>query len=197
MIMKRIIVISLLIFTGITAKANIPDTSRVALLVVDIQDFYFAGGKSELVDPIPAAQNAAKLIEEFRAKGWLIVFIKHQSAEQDAIHSLVKPILGEEVFTKNSVNSFVGTQLQDYLFGQQVSKLVVCGMQTHMCVEAAVRASADLGLKVTLVHDACATKDLKWGNETIPAKMVHLSTLATLRSYAKILSTEEYLKAIK
>lgn len=195
--MKRIIVISLLIFTGITAKANIPDTSRVALLVVDIQDFYFAGGKSELVDPIPAAQNAAKLIEEFRAKGWLIVFIKHQSAEQDAIHTLVKPILGEEVFTKNSVNSFVGTQLQDYLFGQQVSKLVVCGMQTHMCVEAAVRASADLGLKVTLVHDACATKDLKWGNETIPAKMVHLSTLATLRSYAKILSTEEYLKAIK
>ncbi len=195
--MKRIIVISLLIFTGITAKANIPDTSRVALLVVDIQDFYFAGGKSELVDPIPAAQNAAKLIEEFRAKGWLIVFIKHQSAEQDAIHTLVKPILGEEVFTKNSLNSFVGTQLQDYLFGQQVSKLVVCGMQTHMCVEAAVRASADLGLKVTLVHDACATKDLKWDNETIPAKMVHLSTLATLRSYAKILSTEEYLKAIK
>jgi len=197
MIMKKIVVLSLLIFAGITVSANIPDTSRVALLVVDIQDFYFAGGKSELVDPIPAAQNAAKLIEEFRAKGWLIVFIKHQSAEQDAIHSLVKPILGEEIFTKNSVNSFVGTQLQDYLFGQQVSKLVVCGMQTHMCVEAAVRASADLGLKVTLVHDACATKDLKWGNETIPAKMVHLSTLATLRSYAKILSTEEYLKAIK
>lgn len=195
--MKKIVVLSLLIFAGITVSANIPDTSRVALLVVDIQDFYFAGGKSELVDPIPAAQNAAKLIEEFRAKGWLIVFIKHQSAEQDAIHTLVKPILGEEVFTKNSVNSFVGTQLQDYLFGQQVSKLVVCGMQTHMCVEAAVRASADLGLKVTLVHDACATKDLKWGNETIPAKMVHLSTLATLRSYAKILSTEEYLKAIK
>lgn len=197
MIMKKIIVLSLLIFAGITVKANIPDTSRVALLVVDIQDFYFAGGKSELVDPIPAAQNAAKLIVEFRAKGWLVVFIKHQSAEQDAINNLVKPILGEEVFTKNSVNSFVGTQLQDYLFGQQVSKLVVCGMQTHMCVEAAVRAASDFGLKVTLVHDACATKDLKWGNETIPAKMVHLSTLATLKSYAKILSTEEYLKAMK
>lgn len=195
--MKRIFILFLIVFAGISVKANIPDTSRVALLVVDIQDFYFAGGKSELVDPIPAAQNAAKLIEEFRAKGWLIVFIKHQSAEQDSIHNLVKPILGEEVFTKNSVNSFVGTQLQDYLFGQQVSKLVVCGMQTHMCVEAAVRASSDLGLKVTLVHDACATKDLKWGNETIPAKMVHLSTLATLKSYAKILSTEEYLKAIK
>lgn len=195
--MKKKITLILLIFAVNIVNANIPDTSRVALLVVDIQDFYFAGGKSELVDPIPAAQNAAKLIQEFRAKGWLVVYVKHQSAEQAEINELVKPVAGEEVIVKSSVNAFVGTQLQDYLFGQQVSKLVVCGMQTHMCVEAAVRAASDLGLKVTVVHDACATKDLKWGDETIPAKMVHLSTLATLRSYAKILSTEECLKTIK
>lgn len=195
--MRKLIILSLLIFVGITVKANIPDTSRVALLVVDIQDFYFAGGKSELVNPIPAAQNAAKLIEEFRTKGWLVVFVKHQSAEQESIHELVKPNEKEPVFTKTAVNSFVGTQLNDYLRGQQIYKLVVCGMQTHMCVEAAVRAGVDYDYKVTLIHDACATKDLKWGNETIPAKMVHLSTLATLRSYAKILSTEEYLKTVK
>lgn len=195
--MKKIVVLILFIFVGITVKANIPDTSRVALLVVDIQDFYFAGGKSELVNPIPAAQNAAKLIEEFRAKGWLVVFIKHQSAEQESIYELVKPKEKEPVFTKTAVNSFVGTQLNDYLRGQQIYKLVVCGMQTHMCVEAAVRAGVDYGFNVTLIDDACATKDLKWGDETIPAKMVHLSTLATLRSYAKILSTEEYLKTIK
>lgn len=195
--MRKIVVLSLFIFVGIIVKANIPDTSRVALLVVDIQDFYFAGGKSELVNPIPAAQNVAKLIEEFRAKGWLVVFIKHQSAEQESIYELVKPKEKEPVFTKATVNSFVGTQLNDYLRGQQIFKLVICGMQTHMCVEAAVRAGTDYGFNVTLIHDACATKDLKWDNETIPAKMVHLSTLATLRSYAKILSTEEYLKAIK
>lgn len=195
--MKKIVVLSLLIFVGIIVKANIPDTSRVVLLVVDIQDFYFAGGKSELVNPIPAAQNAAKIIAEYRAKGWLVVFIKHQSTEKDAINELVKPINGEQVFTKTAVNSFVGTPLYDYLRGQQVSRLVVCGMQTQMCVEAAVRAGTDYGFNVTLIEDACATKDLKWGNETIPAKMVHLSTLATLRSYAKILSTEEYLKSIK
>jgi nicotinamidase-related amidase len=126
-----------------------------------------------------------------------VVFIKHQSSTQDAINELVKPIDGEQVFTKTAVNSFVGTPLYDYLRGQQVSKLVICGMQTHMCVEAAVRAGVDYGFNVTLIDDACATKDLKWGDETIPAKMVHLSTLATLKSYSKILSTEEYLQTIK
>jgi hypothetical protein len=44
--MKKILIVFLMIFAGITVRANVPDTSRVALLVIDIQDFYFAGGKS-------------------------------------------------------------------------------------------------------------------------------------------------------
>lgn len=194
--MKRII-FTLIVAIFCTKVIAMPDTSRVALLVVDIQDFYFPGGKSALVDPIPAAQNAAKLISLFREKGWPVIYIKHKSADQDQIYELVKPIDGEPVFTKTEVNSFLGTSLYDYLKGQQVSKLVVCGMQTHMCVEAAVRAGADYGFNVTLVQDACATKDLQWGDVVIPAKMVHLSTLATLKYYAKIVDTEEYLKAMK
>lgn len=180
----------------LTASSKaIPDTTRVALLVIDIQDFYFPGGKSELVNPIPAAQNAAKLVEHFRGSQQLVVHVGHKANEGEGFYSLVKPADGEMVFMKNSVNAFVGTELLEYLRGQQISKLVICGMQTHMCVEAAVRAAADFGFKVTLIHDACATKDVKWENETIPAKMVHLSTLATLRNYAKIMSTSEYLKA--
>lgn len=194
--MKNLILLISITLLSIVAKAE-SDTSKVALLVVDIQDFYFAGGKSELVNPLPAALNAAKLVAEFRAKGWSVIFIKHQSQDQDQIHESVMPMEGEPVFTKTAVNSFVGTPLRDYLIDHKVSKLVVCGMQTHMCVEAAVRAGADYGYQVTLVHDACATKDLKWGDEIIPAKMVHLSTLATLRSYAKALSTDEYLESIK
>lgn len=173
----------------------IPDTSRVALLVIDIQDFYFPGGKSELVNPLPAAKNAALLVEYFRSHQLPVIYVKHQSAEQEEINEMVKPLADEPIFTKTEVNCFVGTQLYDYLVGQQISKLVICGMQTHLCVEAAVRAASDYGFKVTLIHDACATRDVKWGNTTIPANMVHLSTLSTLQNYARILSTEECLKA--
>lgn len=189
---RRIIYTMLFVLFAAAAEA-IPDTTREALVIIDIQDFYFPGGKSELVNPTPAAQNAAKVLEFFRNTQQLVVHVGHYASEGQDFYSLVKPADGEVVFMKSQVNAFVDTGLLEYLHGQQVSKLVICGMQTHMCVEAAVRAAADYGFKVTLIHDACATKDLKWDNETIPAKMVHLSTLATLRSYAKIMSTKEFL----
>jgi len=63
-----------------------------------------------------------------------------------------------------------------------------------MCVEAATRAASDLGFKCILVHDACATKDLTFGDKVIKAEDVHYSTLVTLKNYAKVQSTEEFLK---
>jgi nicotinamidase-related amidase len=63
-----------------------------------------------------------------------------------------------------------------------------------MCVEAATRAAADLGFRCIVIHDACTTKDLKFGEKVIRAEDVHYSTLSTLRSYAIILSTSEFLK---
>jgi nicotinamidase-related amidase len=63
-----------------------------------------------------------------------------------------------------------------------------------MCVEAATRAASDYGFKCILIHDACATKDLKYGDRLIKAEDVHYSTLATLKNYATVESTKEFLK---
>ena len=46
-------------------------------------------------------------------------------------------------------------------------------MQTHMCLEAATRAASDYGFNCTVIEDACATRDLNYGNTTIKAKDVH------------------------
>jgi nicotinamidase-related amidase len=71
-------------------------------------------------------------------------------------------------------------------------------MQTHMCVEAATRAAADMGYKCTLIHDACATRDLKFGETVIPAAQVHASTLASLKgSYAKLMTADKFLTIYK
>lgn len=174
-------------------NAQTSDSIKTVLLIVDVQDFYFPGGKSELVNPQEAADNAAKLLGFFRQKGWLVVHVKHQSSSQADIHKIVKPLEGEMIFTKKEVSSFNGTGLDEYLKRKGVKNLVICGMQTHMCVEGAVRAGYDLGYTITLIHDACATRDLKWGDEIIPARMVHLSTLNTLKSYGRVLSVEEFL----
>jgi nicotinamidase-related amidase len=165
-----------------------------ALLLIDIQDFYFPGGKSALVEPEKAAANAALLLEYFRKEKLPVVHVRHNAEPGGKINDMVKPLPGEKIFSKDAVNCFVKTGLQDYLKSIHIDSLVICGMQTHMCVEAAVRAATDLGYKCTLVHDACATKDLKFGDYTIKAADVHYSTLATLKSYATVEPTQDFLK---
>lgn len=191
--MKRILFSIFLIAMVNNLYSQTADNGKTALLIIDVQDFYFPGGKSELLDPQAAADKAAVLLKFFREKGMSVIHVKHESKTQSDIQKTVTPIEGEKVITKREVSSFNGTDLNDYLKSLGVKNLVICGMQTHMCVEGAVRAGYDLGYKITLVHDACATRDLKWGDEVVPAKMVHLSTLVTLKNYAKVISVEEFL----
>jgi nicotinamidase-related amidase len=67
-------------------------------------------------------------------------------------------------------------------------------MMTHMCVDATVRAAFDYGFNVTVVHDACATRDLTFADETIPAAQVNGAFLAALGFvYAKVVSAAEVL----
>ena len=164
-----------------------------ALLVIDIQDFYFPGGKMALSEPEKAAGNAALLLGWFREKKLPVIHIRHNSEPGGKINEIVEPLETEKIITKNEINSFKSTGLNDYLKKLSVDTLVICGMQTHMCVEAAVRAGADLDYKVILVHDACTTRDLIWENKIVKAQDVHLSTLVTLKNYAVLKSTSEYL----
>ena len=82
----------------------------------------------------------------------------------------------------------------EYLKKNKVKRLVICGMQTHMCLEAAVRAAHDYDFECIVVHDACAARDLKFADRVIKAEDVHYSTLSTLKAYAKIIDTATYLK---
>ena len=171
------------------------EPGKTALLLIDIQYFYYPGGKSELVNPVEAGLNAKKLLEKFRAKGSLVVHVRHNSEPGGKIHEDVKPLEGEKVISKDEVNAFNGTDLLEYLKSHGIEKLVIAGMMTHMCVEAATRAAHDHGFDCTVVQDACATRALKFGDVEVSAEDVHASTLATLnRTYAKVVDMETFLK---
>ena len=49
-----------------------------------------------------------------------------------------------------------------------------------MCVDTTVRAAMDYGYTVTVVADACATMDLVFNGEIIPADTVQKTFLASL-----------------
>jgi nicotinamidase-related amidase len=191
---KLILSIAVLILTILSVSAQ---TRHKALLIIDIQDFYFPGGKSALVEPEKAAANAALLLDNFRKEKLTVIHVRHISEPGGKINDIVKPLPSEKVVSKNAVNCFVGTDLLDFLKTNKIDTLVICGMQTHMCVEAATRAASDYGFKCILIHDACATKDLKFGEKTIKAEDVHYSTLSTLKNYATVISTDEYLNQKK
>lgn len=182
-----------------TAPAEAPAPARVtALVIIDIQDFYFPGGALPLVEPEAAGANAAKLLAQARAHGKAVIHVGHNAKAGQGFHADVLPRDGELVVMKDDVNAFLKTDLQTILHSGGFQRLVVCGMQTHMCVEAATRAAADLGYEVLVAGDACATRDLKHGEVTVPAAQVHAATLATLdRTYGKVVSMDEALAALE
>jgi len=173
------------------------ENNATALLLIDIQDFYFPGGRSPLENPEKASLNAQKILEKFREKSMLVVHIRHNAKSGAEIHKHVTPIKEEKVISKDHVNGFKDTDLLKYLRAHKVKQLVICGMMTHMCVEATTRAANDFGFDCILIGDACATRNLKYGDKIIKAVDVHLSTLSSLDGYyAKVMNTEEYLDSL-
>jgi nicotinamidase-related amidase len=177
---------------------------NTALLIIDIQKDYFPGGKMELVNPMEAAKKAYLLLQCFREHNGHHVHIQHVALKPDAtffisgdrgtdIHDAVAHFEGEPLVQKHYPNSFRETNLLEMLKGWGVERVVVCGMMTHMCVDATVRAAADLGFQVLLAEDACATRDLKYGETLIPAEQVHKAFLAALKSYGQVLTAEQIL----
>lgn len=178
---------------------------QTALLLVDIQNDYFPGGKNELAEPVAAAGNARLLLDAFRERHMQVIHVKHESTRPSAafflpgtpgagFYDLVKPQDGEVVITKNFPNSFRATELLSTLRDTKINRLVVCGMMTHMCIDTTVRAAYDHGFEVLLAHDACATKDLTFDGRTIPAEDVHRTFLGAIHStFAKVIPTEQIL----
>jgi nicotinamidase-related amidase len=79
------------------------------------------------------------------------------------------------------------------LKAQNIEELVICGMMSHMCVDTTTREAFDLGFKCTVIHDACATRTLKFNNTEVPAAHVHASAMAALQfAFAKVFSSEEF-----
>ena len=178
--------------------------SKKALIVIDLQNDYFPGGKWTLFNIEEAANNAAQLIEKFRSNGDLVVHIRHEFTTNDApfflpasegakIHTSVQPKSGEPVVLKHYINSFRETDLKSILDQHSIEQLVICGAMSHMCVDGCTRAAVDFGYPTTVVHDACASRKLEFDGLEVPAEYAHAAFMAALNfGYAKTCSTQEF-----
>jgi nicotinamidase-related amidase len=179
--------------------------ARRALVLIDVQNDYFAGGKWPLKGMDLAADNAARLLSAARMAGDLVVHVRHEFPNADApffapnsegaqIHSTARSLDGEPVVLKHHVNSFRETDLKAILDQHGVEEVVICGAMSHMCVDAGTRAASDLGYRCVVVHDACATRDQEFHGTVVRAVDVHAAFMAALGfGYAKLVSTAEHL----
>jgi len=178
---------------------------KTGLLLVDLQNDYFPGGKMELIGILRASEKARSLLDHFRKSNLPVYHVQHVSSRSGAtfflphteggkICSTLEPLAGENVYQKHFPNSFRETLLLETLRKQGVDDLVIAGAMSHMCVDATVRAAFDLGFSCTVIEDACATKDLEFRGSLVPAIHVHRAFMAALHpAYAKVMTTEEFL----
>jgi len=174
-----------------------------ALLIVDIQNDYFPGGKMELEGSEPASLRAGELLAAFRDRRLPVFHVQHISVRPGAsfflpdtdgvnIHGNVAPVGQEAIIQKHFPNAFRDTRLLEQLRGAGVQELVIAGMMTHMCIDATTRAAADLGFPCFLAHDACATRAQSFGDTKVPAHHVHASFLAALSgTYATVRAAKD------
>jgi nicotinamidase-related amidase len=179
--------------------------SQTALLLIDIQNDYFDGGANPLTGSLEASINAKKMLKFFREQKKWVIHVQHFSTRAGStffipgtqgveIHENVRPLENEMVIPKHFPNSYRETGLLEHLRSNSITHLVVCGMMTHMCVDATVRAAKDFGFECSLISDACATKDLSINGITIKAADVHHSFLAALNYYyASVINADEFI----
>ncbi|MGH6680407.1 MAG: cysteine hydrolase family protein [Bradyrhizobium sp.] len=181
------------------ADLSLPRLGDACLVLIDLQNEYRVGPLA-LPGAEAAIANAARLLARARESGAAVFHIAHKgkpgglfdrAAERGAIADRVAPLGKEPVIEKALPNAFAGTDLQERLRASGRHNVVLAGMMTHMCVSSTARAGLDLGFRVTIDAESCATRDLPDGRGgMIAAVAVHDVALAELADRFAIIAHE-------
>lgn len=181
---------------------------KTALLLIEIQNDYFPNGRMPIEKSTYVAAKAKQLLQAYRAREWPVIHVQHISTRPNdtyflpctkgaEFHPDFLPTKGEFIVKKHYPNSFRDTNLQSVLTKNKINHLTICGMMTHNAIDATTKAAYDNGFMSTVLHDACATKDLHFNEAIIPASNVHHSFLAALEPiYASVLGADAFLQMI-
>ena len=129
---------------------------KTALLVIDVQQ--------AMIDEHPARMdefmlNLKLLIDTAHQSGTEVIYVRHDGGEGDVLaygtsgwqlEKSLHPRAEERVFDKRFGSAFRQTGLSDYLAEREISRLVVCGMQTEYCIDTSVKVAFEFGYDVVI-----------------------------------------------
>ncbi|AGX03369.1 isochorismatase [Bacillus infantis NRRL B-14911] len=177
--------------------------SPPALLVLDVQkgfDDPYWGKRNN-----PAAEQIiGQLQDEWRKRGWKIIYSQHLSVQPSSplyrdnpegvsFKDANAPLPDEKVFQKEVNSAFIGTSLESYLRGENIQDVCITGLSTQHCVSTTARMAGNLGFTTYLVSDACAAFEAKGiGGTVYSPEQVHEIELAMLnKEFAQVVTAGE------
>lgn len=140
---------------------------KTALIVVDIQNDYFDGGRFMLENSEQALAAALDAIALAKQAGELVVGIQHiapsdgpfmaKGSQGAELHPAIAEALeGCPVIEKHQADSFLGTSLGETLAAGEVSAIRLVGMMTQHCITHTALSPDAAGLDVTIIGAGCA-----------------------------------------
>ena len=177
-----------------------PDLKASALLVVDMQKFFYHIAK-------PVIRNIRLLVRNFRDLGIPVIYTRHghENPARDAgmlnewwkehvikgtagwqILKEIAPRKGDLIIDKKRYSAFVNTGLEDYLHARGIKELIISGVMTNCCCETTARDAFCKDFRVFFPADGTAA----------PNDDLHLSSLKTLAyGFAYITTCKELLSS--
>jgi len=170
---------------------------KTAVIVIDVQSALFDQvPRPEAADAVIARINA--LTGRARQAGLPVAFIQHQSPNVPVqfdtagwrfAHNLhIEP--GDTVIAKTTPDSFLRTNLGEWLEGNEIKQVVICGGMTEFCVDTTTRRAAALGYQVVLASDAHTTHDKAHASAAF-IRAHHNATLPDIGSFGPVISAIE------
>jgi nicotinamidase-related amidase len=178
---------------------------NAALIVIDVQQgFNFSRFWGVRNNP-DAEANMAKLIDAWTASKRPVVLVKHTSKHPLSPLSALNPghrlkpevshIVPDLEIDKSVNSAFLGKpDLHAWLQERKIKQIVLCGIQTNMCVETTARVGGNLGYDVVVPLDATHTFDLTGPDgETMTADELVRATAVNLIGgrFASVVTTAE------
>ena len=190
-------------------RGNMPPFSPQvsALLILDMQK-YFLEPSSHACVPSAAAilPNLKALIDAYVLQHLPVIFTQHLNTSEDAgsmktwWRDLIAPqnplstiadqfdISKGTLVKKTQYDAFYNTDLEDFLRGNDIRQVVICGVMTHLCCETTARSAFVRGFEVFFTIDGTATYNQDF----------HLATLMNLsHGFATPVLASEILAAFK
>ena len=179
-----------------------------ALLVIDVQNEYFAGGAYPITFPADSLARITDAMDGAAEARLPIVVVQHSSVAPDAKAFLPGSrgwqLKGEVdvrkrtlVVEKTLPGAFTGTNLEQWMRDSGIDTLVICGYMAQLCCDTTARQAVHLGFKVEFLADATGTLDLANEAGRVSAQELHRAVLVTQQSrFSRVLPTEAWIESL-